>query len=260
VAPIRVINTRPGGEAARWSAAFAHAGLDAREWPLIDLAPLADTAPLAAAWRTLGARGALMAVSGAAVAHFAAARPEGLEWPGHLRAWATGPGTARAFARSGVAPGLIDQPPADAAQFEAEALWAVVRPRLPAIARVLIVRGLDASGRMAGRPWLAERLREAGVDTDELAAYQRRAPSWGADRRVAAQQALEDGTVWLLSSTEAWRHLAALLPPRASFAAARAVATHPRIAQALAEAGWGAVRVARPDPLELIASIKSYGI
>ena len=51
---------------------------------------------------------------------------------------------------------------ADAAQFDSEALWAQVRAQVRAGARVLIVRGGDASGQPAGRDWLAREIAAAG--------------------------------------------------------------------------------------------------
>jgi uroporphyrinogen-III synthase len=172
--------------------------------------------------------------------------------------------------RAGVAPAVLDAPPADAAQFDSEALWARVSHQVQAGSRVLIVRGrdavaLDATGAAdtvapdaagVGRDWLAQRLQQAGARVEWVVAYQRTAPVWLAPERALAQQAASDGSVWLFSSTQAVTHLLALLPGQA-WTAARAVATHARIAQALRNAGFGRVTESRPTLRDVMASIES---
>jgi uroporphyrinogen-III synthase len=172
--------------------------------------------------------------------------------------------------RAGVAPAVLDAPPADAAQFDSEALWARVSHQVQAGSRVLIVRGrdavaLDATGAAdtvapdaagVGRDWLAQRIQQAGARVEWVVAYQRTAPVWLAPERALAQQAASDGSVWLFSSTQAVTHLLALLPGQV-WTAARAVATHARIAQALRNAGFGRVAESRPTLRDVMASIES---
>ena len=66
----------------------------------------------------------------------------------------------------------------------------------------------------------------------------------------------EDGSVWLLSSSEAVAHLAEALPDQ-HWGAAHALATHPRIAEAARAAGFGTVRECRPALEDVVASIES---
>ena len=150
-----VLVTRPAREAPPWIDALRDAGFDARALPLIEIAPVADAAPLRAAWND--AHAARMFVSAAAVDRFFEANA-GAALPAGCRFWATGPGTARALQRNGVPPEAIDTPAADEGRFDSEALWAIVGPRLVPGMRVLIVRGGDAQGRPAGRDWLAQAL------------------------------------------------------------------------------------------------------
>lgn len=271
---MRVIVTRPAREAAQWVQELSQQGVQAQALPLIQVGPVPELAPLQAAWRQLPAFAAVMFVSANAAEQFFAAKPasastsaftaEGALQP---RAWATGPGTTAALLRAGVAPAVLDAPPADAAQFDSEALWARVSHQVQAGSRVLIVRGRDAVAAGAadtfapdaagvGRDWLAQRLQQAGARVEWVVAYQRTAPVWLAPERALAQQAASDGSVWLFSSTQAVTHLLALLPGQV-WTAARAVATHARIAQALRNAGFGTVTESRPTLRDVMASIES---
>jgi uroporphyrinogen-III synthase len=168
-------------------------------------------------------------------------------WPRH-----------QALLDAGVAPERIDA--RREAQFDSEALWQVVGPQVQPGDRVLIVRGGDAqsadTGAGSGRDWLAQRLAEAGATADFVVAYQRARPQFDAAQQQLAAAAAADGSVWLFSSSEAVHNLQACLPGQ-SWQAARAVATHPRIAAAARQAGFGVVRESRPALADIKASIES---
>jgi uroporphyrinogen-III synthase len=252
----RVLVTRPAREALRWTAQLQARGCTAEALPLIAIEPT-DPAPLVAIWRQIAQYRALMFVSANAVQALFAARPEGASWPADLRAWSTGPGTSRALREAGVDAALIDTPADDAPQFDSEALWQLVHGPALQGARVLIVRGADASGRIAGRPWLAERLSAAGCQVDAVAAYQRSLPVWSQAQLTQARAGAQGDALWLLSSSDAVRHLGLLLPGQ-DWHAARALATHERIAEAAQSMGFGQVRVSRPGLDDLLASIESW--
>lgn len=251
----RVLVTRPVREALRWAAQFNARGCRAEALPLIAI-EATDPAPLVAAWRDLARYHALMFVSANAVQAFFAARPEGITWPVGLRTWSTGPGTERALREAGVDAVLIDTPAHDAFQFDSEALWQLVGGTVLSGTRVLIVRGADASGRIAGRPWLAERLQASGSQVEAVAAYMRSLPAWTAAQHAQARAAAQGDALWLLSSSDAVRHLGLLLPGQ-DWHAARALATHERIAEAARGLGFGQVAVSRPGLDDLLASIES---
>lgn len=251
---MRVIVTRPAREAARWVADLGARGLDAVALPLIEIASAPDPAALVAARARLGAFRAAMFVSANAVEHFLA---PALPGPLPAEAWATGPGTRAALLRAGLAAANVVSPPADAAQFDSEALWALVGATVRPGEQVLLVRGADAQGRSAGRDWFSQQLSAAGVAVEFVVAYQRRAPALGPEPRMLAQQAAHDGSVWLFSSSEAVVNLCAALPGQ-NWAAARAVATHARIADAARDAGFGVVCVSRPAVDDVVASIESF--
>ena len=254
-AAVRVLVTRPAADAQRWTQALRERGIAAESLPLIEIAPLADTSSLQAAWQTVSEQKALMFVSANAVQHFMAARPAGLVL--QAQAWGTGPGTQAALLAAGWPAHLIRCPAPDADTFDSEALWALVQPAVQGWAgcRVLIVRGADGQGQMAGRDWLAAQLQGASVQVTQCVAYHRRAPEPTAAQRTQAQAALHDGTWWLFSSSEAAHNLASWLPGEIGHAA-RALATHPRIADRLRQQGWGRVELVPALLEEQVASIE----
>jgi uroporphyrinogen-III synthase len=277
---MRVIVTRPESTAHSWALGLAQAGFEPVLLPLIAIRPMDVTESLQQAWKTLGDYAAVMFVSGAAVKQFFASKPDFSdvllkESATKTRAWATGPGTMRILLRCGVDPGRLDAPALDADQFDSEALWAVVRHRVKAGTRVLIVRGAETAGRApqaapdgaadaaaaalgSGRDWFARQLTDAGVQVDFVVAYQRSASEFNALQKSIASAAAQDGSIWLLSSSEAIVNLAAGMPGQ-SWQSARAVVTHPRIATQARKLGFGVVCESRPVLASVVASIESMG-
>jgi uroporphyrinogen-III synthase len=245
---MRVIVTRPAAEAAEWLQALRAHGLDAVGLPLIDIAGPADPLPLQRAWARIDSYRAAMFVSANAVRGFFAAKMAGTAFS--PRAWATGAGTRNALLAAGVPAAQVDSPAADSAQFDSEALWEVVQQQCRADCRVLLVRGGD------GRDWLEQRLLERGVAVETVMAYSRQRPAWGAAEAALAASAA--GDAWLFSSSEAIANLRALAP-QLQWHAARAVTTHPRIAQAARDAGFGVVCESRPAVADVVAALESAG-
>ena len=258
----RVIVTRPAPEAARWVREFQASGIDAVALPLIEIVPEPMQGALAQARARLDEYHAVMFVSGNAVHGFLEQKTPHVRVEQALSAintvaWSPGPGTTAALRAAGWPAARIDAPAADAPQFDSETLWARVAPQASAGRRVLIVRGGDTQGRIAGRDWLAARLAEAGVQVDQVLAYRRAAPRLGPAQCALAEAAVADGSLWLFSSSEAIANLRAALP-RLDVSRAAVLATHPRIAQAARAAGFGTVRDTRPALDAVVASIESF--
>lgn len=249
-----VVVTRPRQEAQRWAERLRERGLEPVVLPLIAIGPPPDPQPLRAAATHLRRYAAAMFVSANAVQGFFSVAPE-LTGP---RAWAPGLATRDALRAAGVPPERIDTPAEDAGQFDSESLWAQVHGQLHAGDRLLLVRGGDAEGRSQGRDWIVRQLADRGVEVDTVVAYVRQLPRWSEQELALARAAAEDGSCWLFSSSEAAGNLAILLPAQ-SWAGACAVATHPRIAQAVRALGFGRVREARPAFEDVLASIESTG-
>lgn len=262
---MRVIVTRPLADARTWVDDLVNAGLDAVALPLIDVTGPPVPQAVAEAWRNIADMDAVMFVSGNAATYFFQQKPVGspvfvAQGAIKTRAYAPGPGTATALLHAGVASEWIDAPPPDSSQFDSEALWAVVKHQVKPGFRLLVVRGATAEseGREGGvgRDWFAQQVRAAGGDVAFVVAYQRGAPHWSAEQSERAHAALADGSVWLLTSSEAVGNLLTLCPGQ-SLQRARAVATHPRIANAARSAGFGTVLESKPSLAALLSSIES---
>ena len=280
--PQRVIVTRPAIDAGHWVDELTKSGFNAAALPLIEIGSAsaqADTHALENAWQHLGDYAACMFVSGNAVEHFfkknrtaaeqnnaqAAsnniAKEDFKTLPVNLRFLAPGPATAAALLAAGVPAGQIDSPPPGAGQFDSEALWQVVGQGDWQQARVLVVcgqKGGAAQLAAASRDWLAQQFRAAGAQVNTLAVYERRVPQLTPSQLELAQLASQDGSVWLFSSSEALANL--LKQPGlagVNWAQARAVATHPRIAQAVRAALWGVVQESRPLLPDIARALRS---
>ena len=262
-APIFI--TRPARDAATWVQGLQAQGLNAQALPLIEIRSLPHQPELLQAWRDVAQYQAVMFVSANAVAGFFEARAvlealtsDNIALPATLRAWATGPGTTRALLQARVQAAQIDAPAADASTFDSEVLWQRVSSQVQAGTRVLMVRGTDpqhSTAQGVGRDWLTQQLQAAGARVDTVVSYERRCPRWSTLQQQEVQAWLPH-SVWVLSSSEAIRNLQSLLPGQ-RLEAARAVATHPRIAQMAEKAGFGVVITSHPSMQEVARSIKS---
>jgi len=124
--------------------------------------------------------------------------------------------------------------------------------------RVLMVRGQSGTAVDAaapGRQWLTAQFQAAGAMVDFVVVYQRRVPHFTAEQFKRMEDSRHDGSVWLFSSAEGLDSLPRL--PQGDWSTARAIATHPRIAGAARDAGWGVVIESRPAVDDIVASIES---
>ena len=248
-----VVVTRPQPEAARWAARLRERGLQAIVLPLLAIGSPPDAEPLRRAASAASEYRAVMFVSANAVQGFFALRPD-FAGP---RAWAPGPATHDALLAAGVPAARIDARAQDAGQFDSESLWQQVGDQLQAGDRLLLVRGADAQGRSQGREWLAQQLAARGVVVDTVVAYCRALPAWSKEEHAQAAHCAVDASLWLFSSSEAAGNLAQLLPQQ-DWSRARALATHPRIAEAVRALGFASVDACRPGYEEVLASIESH--
>jgi uroporphyrinogen-III synthase len=211
-------------------------GIDAEALPLIEIAAVEDSSPLADAWQAIArqpSRRLRQRQCGRALLRRAGptASPGPTTSPRappdralRTRCCAQVARRRRSSARQ-----------VEAAQFDSEALWERLRGRDWRGARVLVVRG------DGGRDWLADQLRDAGAAIETVGAYRRVAPKFaGAGRERLDALVAGDDVVWLFSSSEAIANLARAVPD-ARWQQARAVATHPRIAARARALGFGAV-------------------
>jgi uroporphyrinogen-III synthase len=251
---MRVLVTRPEAQARDWVRALAALGIDSVALPLIDIGPPADAQAVAAAWHGLQAHRLVVFVSPNAAERFFALRPAGAAWPAGAKAASVGPGTSETLRGCGVPAGCIVEPPASSPRFDSEALWQA----LSAIedwsgASVLVVRG------DGGREWLADTLRAQGARVAFVSAYRRLAPRLDQPPRrdlLDAALAAPAAHLWFFSSAEAIDHLRSACPA-VDWRDARAIATHPRIAERARDCGFGVIHETRPTLDAVRACIQS---
>jgi uroporphyrinogen-III synthase len=265
----RLIVTRPAEQASAWLQVLRDMGHDAVALPLIEIAPVEsedDAQALELAWGRLKSFDALMFVSSSAAQAFLKPhRPfAGVEsaqraleliidkYPS-IRLWATGQGTVASLRALGIPQDRIDAPSAQAGQFDSEALWQIVQTQVHSARRVLILRGRDVGMFDSSRDWLAQQIMASGGVAQKLVVYERRAPKWNLVQTAQCRAWLRDGSIWLLSSTQALRNLPADLDTSQGVC----ICTHERISQAAKDRGFAVVCTSRPTLQDVAASIKS---
>jgi uroporphyrinogen-III synthase len=169
VAEPLLLITRPGEPGRSLGASLAQEGVPALWWPAFDLGP--STAPGLLQEALAGLRDGDLAVFVSVPAVQAArAAWTGRDWPAGVRVAATGSGTARALAAAGnpMAAASVVLPESEGLDAGgAEALWAALQAAGPLPRRASIFRA------QAGREFLSEALRAAGVAVQEVEAYRR---------------------------------------------------------------------------------------
>ncbi len=245
---MRVLVTRPEPQASDWTHQLVAVGVQAVSLPLLAILPPEDPAALGRAWASLGQLDGVMFVSPAAAQAWLDARPDGCAWPARVWVAAPGPGTARCLEVLGSDETLV--PPTDAAQFDSDALWSAIAGRDWRGKRILVVHG------GGGREDLSRRWRQADAVVDTLQAYRRGDATWSSAQNLAFDAALNEPAahVWLFSSGEAIGRLEQRAA-QTSWAAHRAICTHPAIAERARRAGFGDVRDCRPDIDSVVAAV-----
>lgn len=267
----RVVVTRAREDAPDLLRFFQAHGWAAEGLPLLDLQN-SPAAQLDAGAEVLTEARSIMVVSARAAQALGRAD---LSWGAALReawaqgrgprVWSPGLGTVAALVALGVPRAQIDCPPEDAAQFDSEHLWPLVKAQLRGGDRVVFLRGEGAVGG-TGRDFLWQRCVDAGAQPQALWVYQRGMPHWTPQERAAfARLRMDAQAVWLFSSSLALQHWQALdaqgfaqAAPAQARQSAWALTTHARITQTAQALGWVHVAEATPrrdDLLETLAGI-----
>ena len=259
-----LVITRPQPEAAHWVAQLQAAGQPALALPMMQIGPCTSAAAQAAA-RAAQAQldhfDAIMFVSVNAVRYFMPLLANAAQrFPAQARAWAPGPGTAQALQQHGIPTDRIDQPRADARQFDSESLWEQVQAQVTKNHRILVVRGSDAEQSHAptgqGRQWLTQQLEQAGASVSFAPVYERQATPPSPALRQTIEDLRAQHAIWLLSSSECTQHLINHAHGL-TWQHATALATHPRIAQHAKRLGFGHVIDTKPAVQSIVSSIES---
>jgi uroporphyrinogen-III synthase len=194
-----VVITRPRAQAEPLATRLASLGIAAHIFPLLDIQPLPDLAPLKSALARLPDYALVAFVSpnaiDAAFSHIDA-------WPAGVIAAVVGEGSRQALANHGVTDANARIAfPTDPHRTDSETLLDALDLNALKGCRALIIRA------ETGRELLADRLREAGVDVEQVAAYRRGAPRLDAARRAELTELIAADHEWLVTSSEALRHL-----------------------------------------------------
>ena len=194
-----VVITRPLAQSEPLAARLSAQSIDARVFPLLDIQPLTDPGALKTVLTRLQDYAMVAFVSpnavDAAFAHLNA-------WPAGVIAAVVGEGSRQALTRHGVTDTTAQVvSPADTRRTDSETLVEVLD--LPSLAgkKVLIVRA------ETGRELLADRLRDAGVTVEQIAAYRRGSPALDNARRQQLRDLIAEGCDWVITSSEALRYL-----------------------------------------------------
>ena len=226
---LRILVTRPRDQAAALAQALATAGGVPVLFPLLDIAPVADTSVLCEQISRLAQFDLAIFISPNAVQHGMAAILAG---PGKLPAQVAtvGQGSAKALRAAGVASVIAPTGRADS-----EGLLA-----LPELADVAGKRGMILRGD-GGRELLGDTLKARGATVEYATCYRRGKSRQGGDELLRAQP-----DVITVTSSEALRHLRDMLAPDSPSGQARCYSVlatplfvpHPRIAEAARRLGW----------------------
>lgn len=252
---VPVVITRPEAQAAPLAERLAALGVPAVVFPLLDIRPRPDPAPLKAALARLADHALVAFVSpnaiDAAFAHIDA-------WPREVIAAVVGEGSRQALARHG----LTEQNariafPRDPQRTDSETLLDVLDLAALRGRKALIVRA------ETGRELLADRLRAAGVEVEQVAAYSRGAPPLDAARRATLQRLLAEANDWIITSSEALRILQDCVLQVAGPAgwramiAKRLIVPHERIADTASALGFAHVTRTASGDEAVLAAIQS---
>ena len=247
---VTVVVTRPLAQAAGLAAMIEAAGGEAVVFPVLEIGPAEDPAPLAAAIDALDDYAFAVFVSPNAVAYSVPEILARRAWPAGLRPVAVGGATVAALAQHGIGPTI-----APSLRFDSEALLELPELQAAAVAskRVAVFRG------NGGRELLADTLRERGARVDCIACYQRTAPAGGS----ASLKDLWDSGCFdavALSSSEGLRNLWEMLDAedRERLAETPLFVPHARIAEAAHALGLTNTILTDPADAGIIAGLCAH--
>jgi uroporphyrinogen-III synthase len=241
--------TRPRAQAAKLSGLIAAQGGHPFVFPLLDIGPAEDAAPLQAAIAQLERYSLAVFISPNAVDFSLPAILAQRTWPVGLQAAAIGQSSVMQLARYG-----IERAIAPSERFDSEALLELPEFQAERVAgkRVVIFRG------NGGRAFLGESLCARGAEVDYATCYHRSAPSDAAELVALWQNGRLDGLT--ISSSEGLRNLYGLLDAtgREYLVRTPVFVPHRRIAEVAEEVGLQQLILTGPADAGIIAGLCAY--
>jgi uroporphyrinogen-III synthase len=243
-----IVVTRPREQAGELVAGIDAQGGMAYLFPLLEISPWPDAAPLLEAAARLAQYDAAVFVSANAVRHALPVLLAKTGWPVAVRAVAVGAGTARALSAAGVPDVLYPSASADSESLLALPEFSEDRMRGR---RVVIFRG------GGGRELLTQTLTARGARVDHVSVYRRSRPTAGADA-FRARLLAGDFDALTLSSSEALQHLLAQAGCLSNLRATPLFTPHARIADKARAAGFAQVIHTEAGDTGLLAGLCAY--
>ncbi len=248
--------TRPAAQAVQLVTLLQQMGFTADQFPLLEIHPLIDSAPLRAVLARLDAFSLVAFVSPNAID---ATFTHVTQWPAHLPVAVMGEGSRQALVRHGiVAPRYHIISPTDPQRSDSQTLLRELD--LPALRaqRVLILRG------ESGREWLADALRAARIEVEQVAAYRRSEPVMTAARSEQLRSLLQQHPRWIVTSSEALQnliHAAKVVDPEfgvAKMQRQKIFVAHARIVETAAALGFHKVFLTAAGDAGILTALQSY--
>jgi len=250
-----VVVTRPLAQALPLAERVRMLGREAVVFPLLDILPLEDTAPLRACLAQLDRYAFVAFVSPNAID---VALPLISEWPQATAIGVVGDGSRKALAHHGLTDANARiYSPQDPSRSDSETLIATLDLDALKGRRALVVRG------QTGREYLADALRSAGAEVDQIAAYRRVAPSLDEAGCAQLLRLLDQQAEWMITSSEAMRILHALVIQAGGQTAVaklqqqRFVVPHHRIEQTARDIGCTDLILTASGDEHLLAALQS---
>lgn len=147
--------------------------------------------------------------------------------------------------------------PHNLAESDSEGLWRAIKDRFPNWAglKVVLFRG------DGGREWLVEQLQSVGAQVEVIAVYSRIPLSESSPQWEKVLNANTDDALWILTSSEAVRHLGAVLKQLGRedyLISASALCPHHNIACSATEIGFATVLECHPGDAPLVKSVVAW--
>jgi uroporphyrinogen-III synthase len=251
-----VVITRPLAQAEPLARRVAAVGREAVVFPLLEIHPLPDIAPLRATLNDLHRYALIAFVSPNAIAAAFSVKPD---WPRDIPIAVIGDGSRKALAQYGITDANASIVSSrDAARTDSQTLLAALGKTALQGKEVLIIRG------ESGRELLADELRAAGIAVTQVAAYRRVAPTLDHERRAKLLQLIAGENDWIVTSSEALRNLmqsveqAAGAPGVAKMQQQQVFVPHARIAETARALGLQRVTLTGSGDEALLAALQSH--
>ena len=250
-----VVITRPLAQARLFADQLAAIGRVPVIFPLLEIAPLADSSELQSVLGRLDAYAMAVFVSPNAIDAAFSFIPA---WPQAVAIGIVGEGSRLALQRHGAdRDNAVIHAPGNNERMDSDELFRVLDIASLRGKRVLIVRG------QAGRDFLTEMLRAEHVEVEHVTAYQRLRPQMDAAKSAQLRALIDAGSTWIVTSSEALRNLRQITAEAlddqcvVKLQRSKIIVSHQRIAETAQSLAFSNVTMSGSGDERLIAALQS---